>query len=173
LHLDGWVDCCDALFASTSRERRLEILKDVRTGAFGVAGAVVLIVGQVIAVRAAGSGGAAAVLLAFACSASVMVSSMAVFRYAGQPDSLGAGFAAGAGVPAAVVAGMVVVGAGWLLLGGPGLVAAAIGSAAGLVFSAFASRRLGGVTGDVYGAGGQLAALVTMLVVPPLAGGAS
>src|SRR5215213_9028100 len=38
LHLDGLADCCDGLLASTSVERRLEIMKDPRVGAFGVIG---------------------------------------------------------------------------------------------------------------------------------------
>jgi len=44
LHLDGLLDACDALFAPVGWERRLEILKDVHTGAFGVIG-LVLVVG--------------------------------------------------------------------------------------------------------------------------------
>ena len=43
LHLDGLMDSCDALFAPVSVERRLEILKDVHTGAFGVLGLLLLI----------------------------------------------------------------------------------------------------------------------------------
>ena len=34
LHLDGLADCCDGLLASTSVERRLEIMKDPRLGTF-------------------------------------------------------------------------------------------------------------------------------------------
>ncbi len=44
LHLDGLLDACDALFAPVGWERRLEILKDVHSGAFGVIG-LVLVVG--------------------------------------------------------------------------------------------------------------------------------
>ena len=40
LHLDGVSDTCDALFAATTRERRLEILRDVHMGAFGAVGLV-------------------------------------------------------------------------------------------------------------------------------------
>ncbi|MGO4888238.1 adenosylcobinamide-GDP ribazoletransferase [Anaerobacillus sp. MEB173] len=36
LHLDGWIDCSDAYFSYRDRERRLEIMKDSRVGAFGV-----------------------------------------------------------------------------------------------------------------------------------------
>lgn len=43
LHLDGLLDTCDALFAPVDFERRLQILKDVHTGAFGVIGLVLLV----------------------------------------------------------------------------------------------------------------------------------
>jgi adenosylcobinamide-GDP ribazoletransferase len=38
IHLDGFLDCCDALFASVSVERRFEILKDSRHGTYALAG---------------------------------------------------------------------------------------------------------------------------------------
>lgn len=40
IHLDGLIDTCDAVFSYGDREKKLEILKDPRTGAFGVIGAV-------------------------------------------------------------------------------------------------------------------------------------
>ncbi|WP_261128902.1 adenosylcobinamide-GDP ribazoletransferase [Bacillus sp. Marseille-Q3570] len=43
IHLDGWMDACDAYFSYSSIERRLEIMKDPRTGAFGVLSAIVLL----------------------------------------------------------------------------------------------------------------------------------
>jgi len=42
IHLDGFLDTCDALLASASPERRLEILKDPRHGTFALAGLAVL-----------------------------------------------------------------------------------------------------------------------------------
>jgi adenosylcobinamide-GDP ribazoletransferase len=42
IHLDGFLDGCDALFASVSPQRRLEILKDPRHGTFALAGLAVL-----------------------------------------------------------------------------------------------------------------------------------
>lgn len=41
IHLDGWIDTCDAIFSYGDRDKKLEILKDPRTGAFGVIGAIV------------------------------------------------------------------------------------------------------------------------------------
>jgi len=42
IHLDGFMDCCDALLASVEAERRHQILKDPRHGTFAIAGALVL-----------------------------------------------------------------------------------------------------------------------------------
>lgn len=43
IHLDGWIDSCDALFSYRDKERRIEILADPRIGAFGLLGAIVLL----------------------------------------------------------------------------------------------------------------------------------
>ncbi|WP_285767995.1 adenosylcobinamide-GDP ribazoletransferase [Peribacillus sp. SI8-4] len=43
LHLDGWIDASDAFFSYQDKERRLEIMKDSRTGAFGVISVIVLL----------------------------------------------------------------------------------------------------------------------------------
>ncbi|MGE6258172.1 adenosylcobinamide-GDP ribazoletransferase [Heyndrickxia sporothermodurans] len=46
LHLDGWMDASDAFFSYQDKEKRLEIMKDPRTGAFGVISLVVLLSGR-------------------------------------------------------------------------------------------------------------------------------
>ncbi|HLY32275.1 MAG TPA: adenosylcobinamide-GDP ribazoletransferase, partial [Ktedonobacterales bacterium] len=43
LHLDGFVDCCDGLLGARSVERRLEIMRDSRVGAYGALGAALLL----------------------------------------------------------------------------------------------------------------------------------
>lgn len=43
LHLDGWIDASDAFFSYRDRERRLEIMSDPQTGAFGVISVLVLL----------------------------------------------------------------------------------------------------------------------------------
>lgn len=40
IHLDGLIDTCDAMFSYGDKQKKLEILKDPRTGAFGVIGAI-------------------------------------------------------------------------------------------------------------------------------------
>ncbi|ASK61852.1 adenosylcobinamide-GDP ribazoletransferase [Virgibacillus phasianinus] len=43
IHLDGWMDASDAFFSYRDRDKRLEIMKDPRTGAFGVLSVIVLL----------------------------------------------------------------------------------------------------------------------------------
>lgn len=43
IHLDGWMDTSDAFFSYRDREKRLEIMSDPRTGAFGVLSVIVLL----------------------------------------------------------------------------------------------------------------------------------
>lgn len=46
LHLDGWMDTSDAFFSYRDQDKRLEIMKDPRTGAFGVLSVIVLLSGR-------------------------------------------------------------------------------------------------------------------------------
>src|SRR5690606_9741307 len=46
IHLDGWMDTSDAFFSYQNKEKRLEIMNDPRTGAFGVLSVIVLLSGR-------------------------------------------------------------------------------------------------------------------------------
>lgn len=43
IHLDGFLDCCDAIFSRRDLERRQEILKDPHSGSFAVIGMTLLV----------------------------------------------------------------------------------------------------------------------------------
>ena len=43
LHLDGLADCFDGMFHASNPERRLQIMKDPHTGAFGVIGLILVL----------------------------------------------------------------------------------------------------------------------------------
>ncbi|MGG3737734.1 adenosylcobinamide-GDP ribazoletransferase [Aeribacillus pallidus] len=43
IHVDGWIDCSDAYFSYRDREKRLDIMKDPRVGAFGVLSVILLL----------------------------------------------------------------------------------------------------------------------------------
>ncbi|MBM4763262.1 adenosylcobinamide-GDP ribazoletransferase [Bacillus sp. B15-48] len=46
IHLDGWMDASDAFFSYQEKEKRLEIMSDPRTGAFGVLSVIILLAGK-------------------------------------------------------------------------------------------------------------------------------
>jgi len=153
LHLDGWADCCDALPATVTPERRLEILKDPRLGSFGVIGLVLLLMIKFAAVASLPRGGVA-LILAPTLGRWAIVNVAAIFPLA-RPDGMAARFRAGLArrelTWAALTAALVCGAAGW-----SGLTAFVAAAVAALVFGRWATSRLGGVTGDVYGAACEL-----------------
>src|SRR5215216_473456 len=64
LHLDGLADCCDGLLASTTVERRLEIMKDPHVGAFGVIGLILVLLLKASALASLSSASSFGILLA-------------------------------------------------------------------------------------------------------------
>jgi adenosylcobinamide-GDP ribazoletransferase len=161
LHLDGWADCCDALPATATPERRLEILKDPRLGSFGVVGLMLLLLVKLAAVVSLPRG-SMALILAPTLGRWAIVNVAALFPLA-RPDGMAAHFRAGLTrrelTWAALTAVLVCGAAGWsgLLM----FVAAAI---AALAFGRWATWRLGGVTGDVYGAACELVECVALVL---------
>ncbi|GGJ64929.1 adenosylcobinamide-GDP ribazoletransferase [Deinococcus aquiradiocola] len=146
LHFDGLVDTSDAVFAMKSPERRLEILRDVHVGAFGLAtGALVLLAWW----SALGAVRPLEVLAAAVLARTVLLAPMNLFP-AARVDSLGARSREGHWPVALLLAAPLL-----LLPLGPVrvLVAAASALVAALLVARFCASRLGGgINGDVYGA---------------------
>lgn len=168
LHLDGWADCCDALVAPLSRERRLEVMKDPRLGSFGAAGLVLLLLVKLAALAELLAPAAdrplralLPLLLAPVLGRWAAVIAAAAFPLA-RPDGMGAAFRRGLGrreiILATLTAAVLCAILGWR---GPVLWATAGLTLLGLARLAVA--RLGGLTGDVYGALIELAETVALV----------
>lgn len=163
LHLDGWADCCDALFVPVSRERRLEIMKDPRLGGFGAAGLILLLLVKLAALDGVLRGPHALPALIAIPALARWAAVIAAKAYpSARPGGMGDTFRRGLGrrelVIAAVLAGLAAAPLGWR-----GLIAWAAAGLALLAMAGLARGRLGGLTGDVYGAIIELAE-VAMLV---------
>ena len=92
LHLDGFMDTCDALLGGFERERRLEILRDPHVGAFAVVGVVSLLLIKLTTLSALPQGNRQVVLLLFPClSRWGMLLAMELFPYVRQ-EGLGTAF---------------------------------------------------------------------------------
>jgi adenosylcobinamide-GDP ribazoletransferase len=163
LHLDGLADAADALGArGGSRERRLEIMRDSSTGAYGtaaIAGWFVLIAAAMASIPS----GQLAVLLALALAWSRIAATGHAFHVdPARADGLGRGFqVTQGGVGIATLIGIALAALAVLVPDFGFIHAAPIGSVIAVVVASLltfaavnaASRRLiGGRTGDTLGA---------------------
>ena len=183
LHMDGLMDTADGVLSGAPRHRALEIMKDSSVGALGVVAAVLILALKVAALGALARADAAAPLLAGWCAArtlpAVDVYAWPYARAAGTgeaftrertpgPVALAGGLLV-AGVVATLFVTLAVDGAGaWYA----GLFVAVVAMTAALLVQAVVAKRLGGLTGDVYGMGIELAeaaALVAGCLVVRLA----
>ncbi len=161
LHLDGLADCCDGLLNASSRERRLEIMKDPRLGTFGGIGLCLAILLKVVGISSLPPG-AFWIALPLAAATGRWLLLPAGRQPPARPGGMGADFSSGLNravwIPAALTLGALTALAGWRGLAG---VLAAHG-VAWLVF-ALARSRLGGMSGDVLGLTVELAEIVVLL----------
>jgi adenosylcobinamide-GDP ribazoletransferase len=151
IHLDGFLDGCDAFFASVPPERRLEILKDPRHGTFAVVGMFVTggaAVGALAAIPPRRLPAAIAFAAALARAASV--TGAFVFPGAsgrGEATHFRGGFPVGFVLATTFVA--------LALAGGRfdrrGLLAVPAALALALSCERWICGRLGGLVGDAYG----------------------
>ncbi len=173
LHLDGLMDTADGYLSGAPRERALEIMKDSRVGAMGVFAAIAVMVVKVSALASLARPGAALGLV-IGLSAARLLPALDVrfFAYA-RREGTGAAFA-GAGttngpvVVAAACAVAVALVVGALSSGGVRGTFLALDLAVAVVavtlcVQAFVGRRLGGLTGDVYGLGIELAEALALV----------
>ncbi len=145
LHLDGVSDSCDGLFAATTRERRLEILKDVHIGAFGAAGLVLLLILKFAALDDASS---SALFLApiLARWAMVYAATFPFAREQGMAVLFAKGLARRELVFVTLCTFIFALPFAWLAVS-----AWILALLVATLLARFALARLGGLTGDIYG----------------------
>lgn len=163
LHLDGVADWFDALGGGRgSRQRMLEIMRDSRIGAHGAA-ALVLVVLAKVAALAELPASQRGLGLCVAPAAARLAAVWLLFALPpAREDGLGRGMAESLGMSHALLAtASFAAGALWF---GPAWVWPSCAAAAtALVIGWLAKTQLGGVTGDVCGAGIELAELAFLL----------
>jgi len=172
LHLDGLADTADGLGSMKPKDQALDIMRKSDIGPMGVSALLFVLLIDVFALATLPSGWVSAVAL----TASVVTGRVAVVLATGLPPARPQGFGAliaGATtrrtrlvVGLAVLVVVVAAGAAadWPALVWRGLAAVVAGLAAAAVVAHVASRRLGGTTGDVFGALIEVATATALLV---------
>jgi len=169
LHEDGLADSTDGLFADAETARRLEIMRDSRTGAYGAL-ALILSVGLRAAALSAlaAPGPAVAALIAAHALARALPSAVMAWAPLARDDGLAA--AAGPVEPEhawtalGIGAALVILCLGF----GAGLAALLAAGLAGFATIRLARARIGGYTGDTLGAIEQLGEIAVLLTAAAL-----
>lgn len=165
LHMDGLSDTADAFLSSRSRERMLEIMKDSHVGAMGViAIAAALLVKFAAVASLSGSVRWQTVVLMPLAGRCAIVLNMAILNSA-RPGGLGALLCKRNHQVSALWAVAVLLGIAWWLLRVPGLAVAGTVFAVALVFAWQCRRKIGGSTGDTFGAVCELCEIVPPVVL--------
>ncbi len=163
LHLDGVADVFDGLSGGHGdRERTLGIMRDSRIGAHGATALLLVILMKAFAVGEMIQHDALRALVIFpAIGRWSAVPLIVCFPYA-RHVGLGRPFK-DQGSTVDLVWATAIVSVAVLCAGSRFVVPAAIAMAVALAFGAWMQRRLGGLTGDVYGAAIELAEVVFLV----------
>lgn len=170
LHLDGLADTADGLSASYDRERALTIMRKGDSGPSGVATLVLVLIVQCGALAGAISAGhgCAAAIVAVLAGRCVLSASCAKGIPAARPEGLGATVAGSVPVSIATLVYLLAAGLGCFTPGLPwwrGAAAVTLAYLAAGMLLGRCIRRLGGVTGDVLGAGVEVATTAALIAL--------
>lgn len=162
LHLDGLGDFCDGVLSPNTPERRLEIMKDPRSGMFGVVGLVVVLLAKWVLIQ-----DVTPFLLIVPPIMGRLAMTLAAYAFPyGRESGLGGYFRQGLSqhdvFMATLQAGVFVLPALLLNAGGT-VLALVLTPVLVLVVGTWTRGRLGGgLTGDVYGALCELTEVVCL-----------
>ena len=164
IHLDGLADCADGLLGGGDSARRLEVMRDPRLGSFGVTAIVIVLLLEVAAISSMSPArGLAALVIAGGVSRLATLWVIALVPYV-RASGLGVAVWDARHRLADLVFGsasaLLVCAIDWRRAA----VALPFVALSAVAVAMLARRRVGGATGDVYGATSELCQLATLLV---------
>lgn len=167
MHEDGLADTADGLWGGWTRQQRLEIMRDSRIGAYGVMALFLSLTARWAALwllfEAGPAAAAGAIMSAAALSRAAMPGLMAALPHARQ-DGLSHGVGVARPETAAVALAVGFFAA--LFFSGTGVFPALVWAVAvTAILGAVARSKIGGQTGDILGAGQQLAEIAVLFTL--------
>lgn len=161
LHCDGFMDTMDGIFSGRSRERMLEIMKDSRVGSNGVVGFGLWIVTAWAILQDLTPLALCEAMFAMPVIARLMMAAVIrLYPYA-RPEGMGKAFAEhseGYALTFAVISAIILIAP----LGVKAFIALAVCASFTKFFASFVTKKIGGVTGDIYGAVTMLSELLVL-----------
>lgn len=161
LHLDGLSDTADGFFSNRDRERVLEIMKDSRIGAFGVLSLILIILFKYVLISNIGV--KLPVALVFSMGNSRLVALLQIaFKKVARPGGLG-DMVKKSGPKLYIISSLILY-VGMVVFINPSyLIPLLISLFLGEMISSYSYKKIGGFTGDVYGATIELCEAVSLL----------
>jgi len=160
LHFDGFLDTCDGLFGGFTPERRLEIMRDSRVGAFGVAGGGLLLLAKFAAILSLSH--ISGLLLAPVMGRWVLSMAIFAFPYA-REKGLGRDMKDNVKWSQVILATAITLLVAWFFASWMGLLAFVLAGIVLWLGASFILHRIPGLTGDSYGALCELTELAVLL----------
>jgi len=165
IHVDALADAADALGAGRERERALEIMRDSRIGSFGAAAIFIALALEIVALVSIPDGRRfAALIVAPGLARWVMVAVSYRLEYL-RAAGAGSTILARDGARNLALASVTTMAALFCFASWRMLSAAALAIVVALAMRAFYRRWIGGVTGDLIGAAGELATVAVLLTI--------
>jgi adenosylcobinamide-GDP ribazoletransferase len=164
LHLDGFLDSCDGIFGGNTPEKRLEIMRDERVGAFALEGGFLLLLIKFTSILAL-VGEERSLILAPMLGRWGITLAIISFPYA-REQGLGREMKDHVSWVQVLLGAVVAIPVAWFLGGWDGLIAAGVVGVIVWGGSLFVLNRLPGLTGDIYGAlceVGEVGVLLTLI----------
>ena len=177
LHIDGFIDTCDGLAGNKPAAERWKVMKDSRAGAFGIAGAVLLLLVKFAALSAVPVHLLAATLvLTPVVSRWAMVYAIWAYPYALE-SGLGTVFKRAANGLTLLITTVFTLAVAFLLMWWAGvayyfaaaLVIVAVAWLVTFIWAGYLRRKFAGLTGDSYGAVNEMAEVVVLATIAVLA----
>lgn len=170
LHLDGFVDTCDGLAGGRTPERRLNILRDSRVGAFAVMGGVAVILLKWTAIVELPAVARVAALALFPMLGRWgMVLAMSRYSYA-RSEGMGTAFMRGRNHSQVVLAASVALVSSVLVAGAAGLLLLGVATLAAWAVARWMNGLFQGLTGDTYGAINETVEVVALVAIVVIGG---
>ncbi|UCC16822.1 MAG: adenosylcobinamide-GDP ribazoletransferase [Dehalococcoidales bacterium] len=172
MHLDGFADTCDGLAGNKPAEERWKVMHDSRTGAFGVAGLILLLLVKFALLNSIPQTFISSVLVVMPVIGRwSMVYAIAMYPYA-RNEGLGKAFKDGVTLTRLVIATLITLGlsivlAWWADVDYYYIVGFGVMVVIWILIvavSAYFRRKFVGLTGDTYGAINELAETGVLLI---------
>ena len=162
IHLDGFMDCCDAVFSRRPLEKKREILKDSHVGSFAVMSlSMLLLIGFAAFASFDGSENLWILVLVATASRACSAIGVSTLRPMGHSEYAGSfqkGISKGNIITLALILAFCFA-IGWFAFGLCGIVTVLATALGYVAFTAYTFRELDGFSGDVTGLGTTMAEL--------------